>query len=120
MAKGPIRMTMMKVKPMVSAPKPTAPKAKTGSTSPVRMKMPTVKPTVSAPTPKPKSKPVAKPEAKSNVPAPDMSMRAILARSERVQREEARGDEAFLRKNQPGVVRTTVNERPTPTKKGKK
>ena len=113
MAKGPIRMTMMKVKPMVSKPKPAAPKVK-GSTSPVRMTMPTVKPMVSAPTPKP----VVRREPKSNVPAPDMSPRAVLARAERIQREEAlESKDIPLRSS---VTRTTVNERTTPTKKGKR
>ena len=48
-----------------------------------------------------------------------MDTKSVLARAERVQREEA-GESAMLRrKPAPAVIKTTVSYRPTPMKKGK-
>ena len=48
-----------------------------------------------------------------------MDTKSVLARAERVQREEA-GEEMLLKKKPaPAVIRTTVSYRPTPMKKGK-
>lgn len=79
---------------------------------PIRMAMPKVKPVAAKPA-APKAKPVAK-----AAPKIDMSTKAVLGRAERVQREEAR--ESRMSPSRPGVTRTTVNERTTPTKKGKR
>ena len=79
---------------------------------PIRMAMPTAKPVAAKPA-APKPKPVAK-----AAPKIDMSTKAVLGRAERVQREEAR--ESRMSPSRPGVTRTTVNERPTPTTKGRR
>lgn len=66
------------------------------------------------------SKPAAKPAAKAAAkPGYAMDPASVLARAERVQRQEA-GESAMVRRKaaQP-VVKTTVSYRPTPTKKGK-
>ena len=49
-----------------------------------------------------------------------MDTKSVLARAERVQREEARGDAMLMKKKPaPTAIRTTVSYRPTPMKKGK-
>ena len=66
-----------------------------------------------ATTPKP-----AAPKPRAVAPKIDISTKAVLGRAERVQREEAR--ESLPAPRRTGVVSTTVNERTTPTKKGKR
>ena len=82
---------------------------------PARVIMGTAKPAApKATAPKPAApKPVVK-----AAPKIDMSTKAVLGRAERAQREEAR--ESRMSPSRPGVTRTTVNERPTPTTKGKR
>ena len=62
------------------------------------------------------SKPAAKPAAK---PGYAMDAKSVLARAERIQREEAGESMLMKRKAAQPVVKTTVSYRPTPMKKGK-
>ena len=63
--------------------------------------------------------PAKKPATPTMSPAARAATQATLSRAERIQREEA-GESMLMKKKavQP-VVRTTVNYRPTPMKKGK-
>ena len=66
-----------------------------------------------------KAMPAKKPATPTMSPAARAATQATLSRAERIQREEA-GESMLMKKKavQP-VVRTTVNYRPTPTKKVK-
>ena len=59
----------------------------------------------------------AAPKAAQTRPAPPVTQ-AALDRYARIQGEEARSD-LLLRRGNPDVIRTTVNMRATPTKKGR-
>lgn len=58
------------------------------------------------------------PAAPQNKPAPPVTQRD-LNRHARIQREESMSEGLLLKRGNPNVIRTTVNERTTPTKKGK-
>ncbi len=61
-------------------------------------------------------KPMAKPA--QNRAAPPITQ-AMLDRHARMQGEEARSEAMLLKRGRPNVIRTTVAERMTPTKKNK-
>lgn len=52
-------------------------------------------------------------------PPMKMDTKSVLARAERIQREEAGESMIMKKKPAPPVIRTTVSYRPTPMKKGK-
>jgi hypothetical protein len=83
---------------------------------PIRITLTPSKPSA----PKPVAKPVAKPMAKpaQNRAAP-LVTQGRLDRNARMQGEEARSEAMLLRRGRPDVIRTTVAERMTPTKKNK-
>lgn len=87
---------------------------------PIRITLSPSKPSAPKPAPKPTVKPMAKPMAKpaQNRAAPPITQ-AMLDRHARMQGEEARSEAMLLRRGRPDVIRTTVAERMTPTKKNK-
>jgi hypothetical protein len=87
---------------------------------PIRITLSPSKPSAPKPTVKPVAKPVAKPMAKpaQNRAAP-LVTQGRLDRNARMQGEEARSEAMLLKRGRPDVIRTTVAERMTPTKKNK-
>jgi len=83
---------------------------------PIRITLSPSKPSAPKPTVKPMAKPMAKPAQNRAAP---LVTQGRLDRNARMQGEEARSEAMLLKRGRPNVIRTTVAERMTPTKKNK-